>query len=85
MTPLEQLELWVTGQNVHNAERDECCPDFACCQPNNHFSKEVREKFLAAYKSGGAEACMPFLLMALSGVAAESGVSDVFVPEMHQA
>jgi hypothetical protein len=38
MTALEQLEKWVAGENVHDKERDECCPDFACCQPNNHFS-----------------------------------------------
>jgi hypothetical protein len=73
MTPLEQLEKWVNGENIHNPTRDECCPDFACCQPNNHFSKELRIKFLETYRQGGAEAVEPMLMMALSGVTASSG------------
>ena len=75
MTPLEQLEFWVTGNNVHNTERDECCPDFGCCQPNNHFSPQLRAKFLATYRESGVEACFPMLIMALSGAAADCGVS----------
>lgn len=31
MTPDRQLELWCEGKSVHNEERDECCPDFSCC------------------------------------------------------
>lgn len=68
MTPLEQLEEWVKGNNIHNQTRDECCPDFACCQPNNHFPKELRIKFLEQYKQGGDESCFDMLMMALSSV-----------------
>lgn len=75
MTPLQQLEKWVAGENIHNAERDECCPDFACCQPNNHFSPELRQKFVQAYRDGGDAAIWPFLAMALSGAVASSGVN----------
>lgn len=75
MTPLQQLEKWVAGENVHNAERGECCPDFACCQPDNHFPTETRQKFMQAYREGGSEAVWPFLAMALAGAAASSGVS----------
>jgi hypothetical protein len=31
MTKEEQLDLWVKGKPIHNEERDECCPDFSCC------------------------------------------------------
>lgn len=74
MSPLEQLELWVKGENIHNHERDECCPDFACCQPNNHFPSELRKKFLLTYKEGGSDAVMPYLMMSLTGVTVETGV-----------
>lgn len=84
MTPAEQLEKWVKGENVHNHERGECCPDFACCSPNNHFPIELREKFAAAYRDGGSEACLPFLLMALSGAVIDSGV-DVHVAGLNAA
>lgn len=83
MTPLEQLEKWATGENVHNAERDECCPDFACCQPNNHFSPELRAKFLATYREGGSEACFPMLMMGLSGALAGAGINAHIAGEMH--
>lgn len=33
MTSDEQLEQWCNGVSVHNVERDECCPDFSCCNP----------------------------------------------------
>lgn len=33
MTPEEQLDLWCAGRSVHNDERQECCPDFSCCNP----------------------------------------------------
>jgi len=68
LTPLEQLEEWVVGNNVHNVERDECCPDFACCQTTGHFTPELRKKFLTAYIEGGAEAVEPMLFMGLTGL-----------------
>jgi hypothetical protein len=75
MTPLDQLELWVQGQNVHNVERNECCPDFACCQPNNHFSIEARKKFLHLYKTEGLKACLPLMAMAMEGALAGAGIN----------
>lgn len=81
MTPLEQLNKWVNGENVHNPTRDECCPDFACCQPNNHFSPELRAKFLKTYKEGGAEACFPMLTMALSGLCSDIGFTVHIIEE----
>ena len=35
MTPDEQMEKWVNGVSIHNLERDECCPDFSCCNPSS--------------------------------------------------
>jgi hypothetical protein len=31
MTYEEQLDLWVEGKPIHNKKREECCPDFSCC------------------------------------------------------
>lgn len=76
MTPEEQLREWVKGNNIHNPDRDECCPDFACCQPNNHFPIELRLKFQEMHLSGVDT--LPMLLMALSGVVS----SDVYVAGM---
>lgn len=74
MTPLEQLEKWVKGENVHNGERDECCPDFACCQPNNHWPLSYREEFKKVYEEQGAEAIVPMLLNGLNSLLADSPV-----------
>lgn len=44
MTSDEQLERWVKGDSVHNIDRDECCPDFSCCQ--NHYKATDDERRL---------------------------------------
>lgn len=46
MTPDEQLEEWVNGNNLHNHEREECCPDFSCCQSHYRASPEERRLFV---------------------------------------
>ncbi len=48
----------------------ECCPDFACCEPNTsrHWNKATREHFYKTYKTQGIEACAPLLMMALASV-----------------
>lgn len=51
MTLLEQLELWVKGESIHNTERDECCPDFSCCRPAVQASPEDREAFYKAFNA----------------------------------
>lgn len=45
MKPEEQLVQWVLGNNVHNHERDECCPDFSCCQTRYKASDDERRLF----------------------------------------
>jgi hypothetical protein len=44
MTPKEQLEKWCKGESIHNHERDECCPDFSCC--NKNWSAPMSERLL---------------------------------------
>lgn len=48
MTPEEQLDLWVAGKPVHNPDRDECCPDFSCCNPELLADLDTRTVFKAA-------------------------------------
>ncbi len=55
MTPTEQLELWVNGESVHNNERDECCPDFSCCNKKVNTPIEVRKKFQDLHQKGDEE------------------------------
>lgn len=45
MTPDEQLEQWCNGVSLHNHERDECCPDFSCCNPASAAPMEQRILF----------------------------------------
>lgn len=44
-TPLEQLSFWSTGISIHNPWRDECCPDFSCCQKELQWPAEKRMEF----------------------------------------
>ena len=44
MTSDEQLNEWVNGNSIHNHERDECCPDFSCCQ--SHYKANESERTL---------------------------------------
>lgn len=45
MTCEEQLAQWVNGISIHNHDRDECCPDFSCCQPELLATQEERTLF----------------------------------------
>ena len=57
----EQLAMWVRGQSVHDTERDECCPDFSCCNPELLAAKEEREHFLASDDNERERMLMMFL------------------------
>ena len=48
MTFEEQLEKWINGESVHNDKRDECCPDFSCCEPELLADRELRERYRRA-------------------------------------
>lgn len=43
-----QLKQWVIGNSVHNKEKDECVPDFSCCNDKMNTSKETKERFCRA-------------------------------------
>ncbi len=74
MTPLEQLALWLKGEDVHNDERDECCPDFSCCDEKNRWPQEIREEFAEAYRAGDEDTALSMLVSGLSQrVATEFG------------
>jgi len=62
MKHIEQLNLWVEGQSIHNDELGECCPDFSCCRPELLAPKEVREIFRHAYLKGNEETTMRLLM-----------------------
>lgn len=43
-----QLKRWVAGESLHNTVRNECCPDFSCCQPDNLMPIKIRSVFAAS-------------------------------------
>jgi hypothetical protein len=61
ISPEEQIRRWVAGDSVHNTRRDECCPDFLCCQPKNLAPRDVRERFSKAGIAERNTTCMGFL------------------------
>ena len=71
MTCDEQIALWVNGESVHNSAREECCPDFSCCQPSLLWPKEMREMFRDCPERRNA-----MLFGALGAAIAEMGKSD---------
>lgn len=48
MTVEEQLAAWLEGNSFHNNDRDECCPDFSCCDPELLADKKTRQAFVNA-------------------------------------
>ena len=43
-----QTREWLAGNPIHNTERDECCPDFSCCEPRLLWPLEQRQEFADA-------------------------------------
>jgi len=77
----EQLKLWLEGKPVHNYERDECCPDFSCCNPHLLASEEERKEFILAVNSGNLSAQIAMLGEFLGRLCSyiSEGKSDVLV------
>ena len=74
-----QLTAWVKGESLHNSDRDECCPDFSCC--NDYLAPvEERERFALAHKTGDEETVMNMLMMFLGASFASENVH--FVSEL---
>ena len=61
MTCNEQLKEWVEGNSIHNDARDECCPDFSCCEPELLADRQTRETFANANDETRHEMLLMFL------------------------
>lgn len=67
-----QLTEWVAGNPIHNTLRDECCPDFSCCEPELMWPEETRKEFEVA----GEDKRSQMLSMALGAALAHAGKRD---------
>ena len=65
MTSDKQLREWVSGNPIHNYDRDECCPDFSCC--NGKIAPETERKRFAKAVADGDEALKIEMLMMFLG------------------
>ena len=70
----DQLDEWVKGNPIHNDGRDECCPDFSCCNGGNMAPKNVRERFTKAYYDGNEELMNQMLMMFLGNAFADKNI-----------
>ncbi len=61
MKTKEQLMLWVKGKSIHNDERNECCPDFSCCQEHLLAPECERKAFAEAHRNGDEKTKMSML------------------------
>ena len=59
--PEYQVDLWVNGLSLHNADRDECCPDFSCCHPDLLSVWDTRKAFKEANRKDREEMRWIFL------------------------
>ena len=69
-----QVTCWEDGNPLHNTVRDECCPDFSCCNGGNMMSKDARTRLLEAHIDGDEETVQQICMMGLSVL-----VSDIDV------
>lgn len=79
MTGDEQLALWVAGDSRCPNDRDECCPDFSCCQPELLADKKTRERFASATDEERAG----FLGMFLGAAFSKAAETDLDAPKVH--
>lgn len=83
MTPLEQLGQWAIGINLHDHERGQCCPDFACCSKVGGWPYETRQRFLRAYSENDVATVRSLLFGALIEQLAHTGRPvEVLDPDM---
>lgn len=73
-----QLNQWLNGISLHNPIRDECCPDFSCCNGGNMLSLKMREEFFDAFRADDAEKQWGILSMCLSMLIADTD-KDVYI------
>lgn len=61
-----QLDQWLKGRSLHNPGRNECCPDFSCCEPGIKTPLELKERYVKAYREKDHQAQMSLLGMFLA-------------------
>jgi len=71
MKSIKQLEYWEKGIPIHNKEKNECCPDFSCCEPTLLAPEHERKAFVKAFKKGDT-ATMHIMLIKFLGRAISS-------------
>ena len=70
-----QVKRWAEGFPLHNTVRDECCPDFSCCNGGKMMTEDVRKKLLEAHNGGDDETVQSICMMGLSGIVADLDVN----------
>lgn len=68
MKPIDQLLKWQKGESIHNIERDECCPDFSCCDKDINTSQGIKDRFVLAHLNNDEEAKERWLNWFLNGM-----------------
>lgn len=79
----KQLKEWVNGNPIHNAERDECCPDFSCCT-GKMAEQDVRDRFLKAYQEGDKTVMNLMLKMFIRKAFADKNIYFAGDEELHK-
>jgi len=74
MTVDEQLAEWLKGNPIHNDDRDECCPDFSCCEPLLLADQRTRQAFVDADWDTRYKMLMMFLSVGCSQMAESSKI-----------
>jgi len=69
----QQLDEWVNGNSIHNTERDECCPDFSCCN-GKIAPKDERERFAKAHYEGDEKTKMEMLMLFLGNAFSDKNI-----------
>ena len=70
----QQLESWVNGESIHNDERNECCPDFSCCNKSIRTPEDIRVLFFNAYHKGNSRLVNRMLMQFLGGGFSEENI-----------
>ncbi len=79
MTTDEQLASWLEGKSIHNDTRDECCPDFSCCQSDLLVDRQTRQAFVDADDETRFGMLGMFLGACISKATELNGVNNVNV------
>ena len=74
MTVDEQLVEWLKGNPIHNDDRQECCPDFSCCQADLLVDHKTRWAFVDASEELRMSMLGIFLGSAIEKMASEKKV-----------